>query len=431
MEKYTRENIEQLIEEDVEFVRLQFTDLFGTMKNVAITSENLGSALEDKIQIHASSVEGFLHEEEEDVYLKPDLSTFKILPWRPQSGKVARIICDIRQSDGTPFCKSSRDILRKVLEKYEQKGYTFYSHPECEFFLFHTDENGMPTTMTHEQAGYLEMSPLDLGENARRDIVLTLKEMGYAVDSSHHEIAPAQHEIDFRYAKGLETADQMVTARNVIRTVAKRHGLHATFMPKPKAGVNGSGMHIHMILRKDGKNLFLDEKDPLRLSQEAYYFIGGILKNIRGITAVLNPLVNSYKRLVPGFVAPTSVGWSTKSRSALLKVTYNKEGEPRMKLQSPDASANPYLVLALALAAGMDGIENRILPGEPDSEKGSTQKLPENLKEALECMKEDKLAIQVLGEEFFLAYLSAKEMEWEEYRRQVSAWELENYLYKI
>ena len=421
MEKYTRENIEQLIEEDVEFVRLQFTDLFGTMKNVAITSENLGSALEDKIQIHASSVEGFLHEEEEDVYLKPDLSTFKILPWRPQSGKVARIICDIRQSDGTPFCKSSRDILRKVLEKYEQKGYTFYSHPECEFFLFHTDENGMPTTMTHEQAGYLEMSPLDLGENARRDIVLTLKEMGYAVDSSHHEIAPAQHEIDFRYAKGLETADQMVTARNVIRTVAKRHGLHATFMPKPKAGVNGSGMHIHMILRKDGKNLFLDEKDPLRLSQE----------NIRGITAVLNPLVNSYKRLVPGFVAPTTVGWSTKSRSALLKVTYNKEGEPRMKLQSPDASANPYLVLALALAAGMDGIENRILPGEPDSEKGSTQKLPENLKEALECMKEDKLAIQVLGEEFFLAYLSAKEMEWEEYRRQVSAWELENYLYKI
>ena len=408
MEKYTRENIEQLIEEDVEFVRLQFTDLFGTMKNVAITSENLGSALEDKIQIHASSVEGFLHEEEEDVYLKPDLSTFKILPWRPQSGKVARIICDIRQSDGTPFCKSSRDILRKVLEKYEQKGYTFYSHPECEFFLFHTDENGMPTTMTHEQAGYLEMSPLDLGENARRDIVLTLKEMGYAVDSSHHEIAPAQHEIDFRYAKGLETADQMVTARNVIRTVAKRHGLHATFMPKPKAGVNGSGMHIHMILRKDGKNLFLDEKDPLRLSQEAYYFIGGILKNIRGITAVLNPLVNSYKRLVPGFVAPTTVGWSTKSRSALLKVTYNKEGEP-----------------------GMDGIENRILPGEPDSEKGSTQKLPENLKEALECMKEDKLAIQVLGEEFFLAYLSAKEMEWEEYRRQVSAWELENYLYKI
>ena len=431
MEKYTRENIEQLIEEDVEFVRLQFTDLFGTMKNVAITSENLGSALEDKIQIHASSVEGFLHEEEEDVYLKPDLSTFKILPWRPQSGKVARIICDIRQSDGTPFCKSSRDILRKVLEKYEQKGYTFYSHPECEFFLFHTDENGMPTTMTHEQAGYLEMSPLDLGENARRDIVLTLKEMGYAVDSSHHEIAPAQHEIDFRYAKGLETADQMVTARNVIRTVAKRHGLHATFMPKPKAGVNGSGMHIHMILRKDGKNLFLDEKDPLRLSQEAYYFIGGILKNIRGITAVLNPLVNSYKRLVPGFVAPTTVGWSTKSRSALLKVTYNKEGEPRMKLQSPDASANPYLVLALALAAGMDGIENRILPGEPDSEKGSTQKLPENLKEALECMKEAQLAIQVWGEEFFLAYLAAKEMEWEEYRRQVSAWELENYLYKI
>ena len=389
MAEYSREEIEQLIGEDVEFIRLQFTDLFGSMKNVAITSENLRSALDEKVQIHASSVEGFLHEDEEDVYLKPDLSTFKILPWRPQSGKVARMICDIRQSDGTPFCKSSRDILRRVLEKYERKGYRFYSHPECEFFLFHTDENGMPTTMTHEQAGYLEMSPLDLGENARRDIVLTLKEMGYAVDSSHHEIAPAQHEIDFRYARGLETADQMVTARNVIRTVAKRHGLHATFMPKPKAGVNGSGMHIHMILEKDGKNLFLDEKDPLRLSREAYWFMGGILKNIRGMTAVLNPLVNSYKRLVPGFVAPTTIGWSTKSRSALLKVTYNKEGEPRMKLQSPDASANPYLVLALALAAGMEGIEKQILPGEADAAGG--EKLPESLREALLCMQEEKL----------------------------------------
>lgn len=430
MSEYTREEILRLVEDDVEFVRLQFTDLFGTMKNVAITTENMMSALDEKVQIHASSVEGFLHEEDDDVYLKPDLSTFKILPWRPQSGKVARIICDIRQGDGTPFCKSSRDILRQVLEKYETEGYQFYSHPECEFFLYHTDENGMPTTMTHEQAGYLEMSPLDLGENARRDIVLTLKEMGYAVDSSHHEIAPAQHEIDFRYAKGLETADQMVTARSVIRTVAKRHGLHATFMPKPRAGVNGSGMHIHMILQKDGKNLFLDEKDPLHLSQEAYYFIGGILKNIRGMTAVLNPLVNSYKRLVPGFVAPTTVGWSTKARSALLKVTYNKEGEPRMKLQSPDASANPYLVLALLLAAGMEGIQKKILPGPADNMK-DPEKLPENLKEALECMERDGFAYQVLGEEFFTAYQSAKKMEWEEYRRQVSDWELENYLYKI
>lgn len=430
MSEYTREEILRLVEDDVEFVRLQFTDLFGTMKNVAITTENMMNALDEKVQIHASSVEGFLHEEDDDVYLKPDLSTFKILPWRPQSGKVARIICDIRQGDGTPFCKSSRDILRQVLEKYETEGYRFYSHPECEFFLYHTDENGMPTTMTHEQAGYLEMSPLDLGENARRDIVLTLKEMGYAVDSSHHEIAPAQHEIDFRYAKGLETADQMVTARSVIRTVAKRHGLHATFMPKPRAGVNGSGMHIHMILQKDGKNLFLDEKDPLHLSQEAYYFIGGILKNIRGMTAVLNPLVNSYKRLVPGFVAPTTVGWSTKARSALLKVTYNKEGEPRMKLQSPDASANPYLVLALLLAAGMEGIQKKILPGPADNMK-DPEKLPENLKEALECMERDGFAYQVLGEEFFTAYQSAKKMEWEEYRRQVSDWELENYLYKI
>lgn len=430
MERYTREEILEQVGEDVEFVHLQFTDLFGTMKNVAITSENMESALNERVQIHASSVEGFLHEEEEDMYLRPDLSTFQILPWRPQSGKVARIICDIRQGNGEPFCKSSRDILQKVLGIYERKGYTFFSHPECEFFLFHTDDDGNPTTVTHEQAGYLEMSPLDLGENARRDIVLTLKEMGYAVDSSHHEIAPAQHEIDFRYAKGLETADQMVTARNVIQTVAKRHGLHATFMPKPKVGVNGSGMHIHMILKKNGKNIFLDESDSRRLSQEAYYFIGGILKNIRGMTAVLNPLVNSYKRLVPGFVAPTAIGWSTKSRSALLKVTYNKEGEPRMKLQSPDASANPYLVLALALAAGMEGIENKILPGEPDSTEGQEQ-LPESLKEALDCMEKGGLANRVLGDEFFWAYRSAKRMEWEAYRRQVSSWELENYLYKI
>ena len=430
MEGYTREGILEQASEDVEFVHLQFTDLFGTMKNVAITSENMESALDEKIQIHASSVEGFLHEEEEDVYLKPDLSTFQILPWRPQSGKVARIICDIRQRDGTPFCKSSRDILQKILGIYERKGYTFYSHPECEFFLFHTDDDGNPTTVTHEQAGYLETSPLDLGENARRDIVLTLREMGYAVDSAHHEIAPAQHEIDFRYGRGLEMADQMVTARNVIQTVAKRHGLHATFMPKPTAGVNGSGMHIHMILRRDGKNIFWDESDPRSLSQEAYYFIGGILKNIRGITAVLNPLVNSYKRLVPGFVAPTAVGWSVKSRSALLKVTYNKEGEPRMKLQSPDASANPYLVLALVLAAGMEGIEKKILPGDPDSGDGKAT-LPENLKEALDCMEEGGLANRVLGDAFFWAYRSAKRMEWEAYRRQISSWELENYLYKI
>ena len=281
MANYTREDILRIAEEeDVEFIRLQFTDIFGTMKNTAITFSRLENALNNECMIDVSSMEGFYRNGEDDLYLYPVLDTFCILPWRPQQGKVARLICDVYRADGTPYKESPRYILKQAKELAAAKGYTFQVNPECEFFLFHTDDNGRPTTTTHEQAGYMDLSPVDLGENARRDIVLTMEDMGYDVASSHHEIAPAQHEIDFTMSDVLETADKFMTFKVAVRTVAKRHGLHATFMPKPKADVNGSGMHINMALYKDGQNVFADATDPLNLSREGRAFIAGIFAHI-------------------------------------------------------------------------------------------------------------------------------------------------------
>ena len=358
MAKYTREDILHMAEEeDVEFIRLQFTDMFGTMKNIAIPFGKLEKAMDNECVIDASSMESFYRNEEEDMYLHPDLDTFCILPWRPQQGKVARFICDIYKADGTPYKESPRYILQNAVKKAEEKGYTFKVNPECEFFLFHTDDNGSPTTLTHERAGFMDLSPVDLGENARRDIVLTLEDMGYEVASSHHEIAPGQHEIDFTMSDVMDTADKLMTFKVAVRTVAKRHGLHATFMPKPKAEENGSGMHINMALYKDGKNIFEDPQDSLGLSKEAYSFIAGLLEHIKGMTAIFNPLVNSYKRLVPGFEAPSDMTWSSTQRTALIKVCRGTREEKAIELRSPDASANPYLVFALCLEAGIDGIE--------------------------------------------------------------------------
>ena len=363
MSNYTKQDIIQMVEEeDVEFIRLQFTDIFGMLKNVAITSSQLEKALDNQIMFDGSSIEGYARVEESDMFLHPDLDTFTIFPWRPQQGKVARIICDVYTADQKPFSGDPRYILKQQIERAAEMGYTFNVGPECEFFLFHQDENGQPTTLTHEKAGYFDLGPIDLGENARRDMVLTLEDMGFEIEASHHEMAPAQHEIDFKYGEALATADNIMTFKLAVKTIAKRHGLFASFMPKPRYGVPGSGMHINMSLSKEGKNIFFDAEDPMELSQEARYFIGGLIKHIKGMSIITNPLVNSYKRLVPGYEAPVGIAWSSINRSPLIRIPSTKGEGTRVELRNPDPAANPYLAFAVCLAAGLDGIENKIEP---------------------------------------------------------------------
>ena len=443
MSKYTKEDVIKLVEdEDVEFIRLQFTDMFGTLKNVAITSSQLEKALDNRCMFDGSSIEGFVRIEESDMYLYPDLDTFAIFPWRPQQGKVARLICDVYRPDEKPFEGDPRYILKKEIAKAKEMGYEFNVGPECEFFLYHTDDNSQPTTITHEKAGYFDLSPVDYGENARRDMVLTLEDMGFEIEASHHEVAPAQHEIDFKYDEALNTADNIMTFKLTVKTIAKRHGLHATFMPKPKAGINGSGMHTNMSLFKDGKNAFYDIEDKNGLSKEAYYFIGGIMKHINAITAIANPLVNSYKRLIPGFEAPVYIAWSAKNRSPLVRIPATRGEGTRVELRSPDPSCNPYLTLALCLAAGMEGIKNKIEPPESvdknifdmteeEKEKENIKGLPENLMEAVRALEEDEFVKGVLGEHIAQKYVESKKVEWKEYISQVSAWETDTYLYRI
>ena len=308
MSHYSKEDIIKFVEEnDVEFIRLQFTDLFGILKNVAIPKSQLKKALDNQMMFDGSSIDGFARIEESDMCLRPDLDSFVIFPWRPQTGKVARLICDVYKTDGTPFEGDPRHILKKAMAEAEKMGYTFNVGPECEFFLFNVDENGAPTTNSNDQAAYFDLGPNDLGENARRDMVLTLEDMGFVIEASHHECAPAQHEIDFKYGEAVKTADSIMTFKLAVKTIAQRHGLHATFMPKPKANMAGSGMHINMSLEKDGKNVFADENGKNGLSEEAYHFIAGLMKHINGIVAITNPLVNSYKRLIPGYEAPVYI----------------------------------------------------------------------------------------------------------------------------
>ena len=443
MAHYTRERILQLIEEeDVEFIRLQFTDMFGTFKNVAITASQMKKALNNQCMFDGSSIESYIKIEESDMYLYPDLDTFVILPWRPQHGKVARLICDIYRPDGTDFEGSPRYILKKVLEEAKELGYDFQVGTECEFFLFQTAEDGTPTTNTTERAGYFDLGPLDQGENVRRDMVLTLEDMGFEIESSHHESAPAQHEIDLKYESALKAADQIMTFKFAVRTIAKRHGVHATFMPKPKYGVNGSGMHVNMSLMKDGKNCFFDASDSLGLSKEAYYFIGGILKHMKGMTVITNPIVNSYKRLVPGFEAPVYIAWSSKNRSPLIRIPAVRGEEIRVELRSPDPSANPYLVFAVCLRAGLQGIKEKIEPPysidknifemtKEEREERQIEALPANLKEAILEFENDDFIRETLGKEFSMHYAKGKLNEWNAYIEQVSAWEIEQYLYRI
>ena len=442
MRNYTRKDILRLVEEeDVGFIRLQFTDIYGTLKNVAITTGQLERALNNECMFDGSSIEGFSRIEESDMYLRPDLNTFTIFPWRPQQGKVARFICDIYRPDGTAYESDPRQVLENVIRETEEMGYQFVVGPEFEFFLFHQDDDGTPTTTTHEKAGYFDLGPLDLGENAIRDMVLTLEDMGIEIEASHHEMAPAQHEIDLKYEEALETADNMVTFRMVVKTIAKRHGLHATFMPKPKYGINGSGMHLNMSLSRDGENIFSDENDEHGLSQEAYYFIGGLMKHIKAITFITNPLVKSYKRLVPGYEAPTYIAWSANNRTPLIRIPESRRSGKRIELRSPDASANPYLALAVCLAAGMEGIREKILPpkeisqnifelNEEEKKALGIECLPGSLMEAVEEFEKDAFIQKVLGEELSQKFIKAKKAEYDRYRSQVSEWEMNEYLQK-
>ena len=435
MGNYTREEILQMVEEeDVEFIRLQFTDMFGAIKNIAVTARELPRALDNRCMINGEQIAGMDMEKGSDLYLSPILDTFAILPWRPQQGKVARMICDLYFPDGTPYKNSPRYILENVAGKAQEEGYTCYIDPECEFFLFHTDDNGNPTTVTHEQAGYLDISPLDLGENARRDMVLTLEDMGMEVESSHHEAAPAQHEIDFRYGEIRKIADCITTFKMAVRIVAKRHGLHATFMPKPKTEANGSGMHIQFSLIKDGENVFECADRPGELSEEAYYFIGGLLAHSKEMALITNPLVNSYKRLVPGYDAPTELTWTENNQNSLVRIPVTRGEGIRVELRSPDASANPYVVLAVCLAAGLDGIKNKITPTKSSNLAAQDQQaehLPETLKEAIDYFESSSWVKEVLGEEFCRQYVAAKKNEWLRYTRQVTDWEIAEYLYRL
>ncbi|HOJ80748.1 MAG TPA: type I glutamate--ammonia ligase [Clostridiales bacterium] len=441
MSRYTKEDIIKIVrDEKVEFIRLQFTDIFGMLKNVAITAKQLEKALDNKCMFDGSSIEGFVRIEESDMYLSPDTDSFVILPWNSEIGKTARLICDVYTADGKPFEGDPRYVLKRALNKAARMGYdTFNVGPECEFFLFLVDDEGNPTTITHDKAGYFDLGPVDLGEKARRDMCLTLEEMGFEVEQSHHEEAPGQHEIDFKYTDALNAADAIQTFKLVVKTIAQKHGLHATFMPKPVYGIAGSGMHVNTSLFNKGKNVFYDENGPLELSQEAYWFIGGLMKNIRSITALTNPLVNSYKRLIPGYEAPVYIAWSARNRSPLIRVPSARGTATRLELRCPDPSCNPYLALAAILSAGLDGIENRIQPPEPvnrnlydmsyeDRCAGQIGALPASLEEAICEMRQSEFARELLGDHIFNKYIEAKLKECEGYKTQISKWEIDAYL---
>lgn len=432
------ECLEFVNENDVRFIRLQFTDIYGNAKNIAITGKQLAGAFENGVMFDGSAVPGFTGIEASDMFLFPDPETFSIMPWRPQQGKVARIICAIKNPDGSQFEGDSRYILKRTLKKAQDLGYTFHVGPECEFFMFFNDDQGMPTTNTHDTAGYCDLAPMDLGENTRREICFVLEEMGFEIETSHHESAAGQHEIDFRYTDALSAADSIVTFKMVVKIIAQRNGLHATFMPKPLPHVNGSGMHINMSLSKNGRNLFSGENNA-DLSETAEFFTAGLLNHIKGITAIANPLVNSYKRLKTGYEAPVHIAWSHMNRSPLLRVPAPRGEGTRIELRSPDPSCNPYLTLALLLEAGMDGLNKRLPLMKPvnvniydltaeQEEKLQLDRLPSNLLLALEEMKKDPLIKATLGDHTFNRYLKAKTLEWEAYDSTIHAWELEKYL---
>ena len=425
--------------EQVKFMRLQFTDILGTIKNVEIPDKQFEEALNGEIMFDGSSIEGFVRIEESDMYLRPDLRTFAIFPWDNPSGeKVARMICDIHTPEGSPFEGCPRSALKRVIELAAARGFVMSAGPECEFFLFQR-RSGRPTTETHDSGSYFDLTPVDQGEDVRREIVLALQAMGFHVEAAHHEVAAGQHEIDFRYDDVLTTADNISTFRFVVKHVALRNGLHATFMPKPVFGINGSGMHTHQSLHTGNKNRFYDPEGPWQLSPTCLHYIGGLLRHAKGFCAITNPLVNSYKRLVPGYEAPTNIAWSERNRSPLVRVPATRGSATRVELRMPDPSCNPYLALAVMLRSGLDGIEQEIDPGPPVNKNIYTMshrerrhlridELPGTLSEALDEMQKSDLMRDTLGDHIFDHFLAAKRAEWDSYQRHVSPWEVERYL---
>ena len=438
----TRQEIMKTIQEkNVNFFRLQFVDIFGFMKNVAIPLSQIEKALDGQMMFDGSSIDGFVRINESDMYLKPDFNTFVVLPWRNKNGvNAARIICDVHKSDGTPFEGCPRVNLQRVLAEAKNLGYTMNVGTECEFFLFHKDEKGNLVTETNDVAGYFDVDPDDTGIGCRREIIETLEAMHFEVEASHHEVAEGQHEINFKYADALKAADNTVTFKWVVRSIAAKYGFHATFMPKPVFGINGSGMHTNQSLFKlDGSNAFFDEKGPLKLSETAYHYIAGIIKNARGFTAVTNPLVNSYKRLVPGYEAPVYVAWSASNRSAMIRIPASRGLGTRTEVRCPDPACNPYLALAMMLSSGLDGVKNKLTapasinvdifkmtPVEKDA--SGIASLPANLKEAIDAFKENPISREALGEHIFNKYIEGKEKEWNSYRTAVTDWEIKTYM---
>jgi glutamine synthetase len=443
MGKYSKQDIIRIVEEqDVRFIRLQFTDIFGILKNVAITPAQLPIALANDCMFDGSAIEGFARVEESDMKLHPDLDTFVIFPWRPQQGKVARLICDVYTPEGAPFTGDPRHCLRRVQMEAAAMGYTFNVGPECEFFLFQNDDSGRPTTMSRDEGSYFDLEPIGQGEDVRREVVFTLEDMGFQIEASHHEVAPGQHEIDFRFDEALKTADNIQTFKLAVKSVARRYGMHATFMPKPLRGMSGSGMHCNLSLFKNGVNAFADPDRREGLSDLAQSFVAGLLEHIRAVCAITNPLVNSYKRLVPGYEAPCHIAWSAKNRSPLIRVPAARGEMTRIELRNPDPACNPYLTLAVILAAGLDGIRRGLTPAptadvniyqlsEAERRVRNIGTLPADLKEALDEMEKDSLISQVLGEHIMQKYLAAKRQEWDSYRTSISQWEIDEYLRKF
>lgn len=436
-----RDRILERAERDkVKFMRLQFTDILGAIKNVEVPDRQFQEALDGRIMFDGSSIEGFVRIEESDMYLKPDLDTFEVFPWTYGGAeRVGRIICDISPPDGTPFAGCPRTTLKRALAVAERKGFVMRAGPEAEFFLFQRRADGEPTTETHDSGGYFDLTPVDLGEDVRREIILALEQMKFHVEAAHHEVAPGQHEIDFRYDDALATADNVSTFRFVVKNVANRNGLHATFMPKPIFGVNGSGMHTHQALFAGGRNVFCDEGAEWQLSRTCLHYIGGLLRHAKALCAITNPLVNSYKRLVPGYEAPTAIAWSERNRSPLVRVPAERGDNTRIELRMPDASCNPYLALAVMLRAGLDGIDKQLDPGPPVTKNIFTMSrrerrhlriddLPANLSEALDEFEGSDLMRDTLGDHIFDHFLAAKRTEWDGYMRHVSPWEIERYL---
>lgn len=438
----TREEILQIIKEkNVNFFRLQFVDIFGFMKNIAIPMSQIEKALNGKIMFDGSSIEGFVRINESDMYLKPDYNTFTLLPWRGKDGtNAARIICDVYTADEKPFIGCPRNNLKRVLADAKKLGYTMNVGTECEFFLFKKDELGRATTITDDVAGFFDVDPDDSGIDCRRKIIQTLEAMGFEIEASHHEVAEGQHEINFKYADALAAADNTVTFKWVVRSIAAEFGLHATFMPKPVFGINGSGMHTNQSLFKlDGSNAFFDEKAPLQLSETARKYIAGICKNAQSFCAVTNPLINSYKRLVAGYEAPVYVAWSASNRSALVRIPAARGMSTRTEVRCPDPACNPYLAFAAMLSAGLDGVVNNLeAPAavnedifemtQAEKDKAGIASLPANLYMALQELKGNPIMKDALGPHIFEKYIAGKEKEWDAFRTAVTDWELDAYL---